>query len=93
MAQKCIKMSLKLLLFIVFFGVVMQSSAGRTKKILSIAHKAGVNTGEVDNLLRSASDNLGLTGSSIGLNSNTSDMQRYITENLKEVERLFSTGL
>lgn len=88
MAQRCVKMSLKLLLFIVFFGIALQSFGNKTK---GVANLLGVNKASI--FMNQSLSELSLTSDSLNLNSSSNNVKRYVQNNLKEIDRLFSAGI
>ena len=90
LSRKIIGMSLKLLVFVVFLGIAMQSFGSRTSRLTSAMGLGSLN---VNSYIQRASSELSLGSGSLNLNGSTSDLKRYFSDNLREINKVFSTDL
>ena len=87
MSEKLLKMSVKLMLFIIFFGIGIQAFGNKTRSVMNIA---GIN---VNSYIYQASSEFSLNSENLNLNSSTVDVKRYISSNLNEIKRIFTNGI
>ena len=87
MSEKLLKMSVKLMLFIIFFGIGIQVFGNKTKSIMNIA---GIN---VNSYIYQASSDFSLNSESLNINSSASDIKRYVSSNLNEIKQIFTNGI
>lgn len=87
MSEKLLKMSVKLMLFIIFFGVAIQIFGNKTRSVMNIS---GIN---VNSYVQQASSEFSLSSDSLNLDSSTSDIKRYISNNLSEIKQIFTNGI
>ena len=93
MSEKLLKMSLKLMLFIIFFGIAVQMFGGRTRSILNATGLSKINVSGYSSYISQASSELSLSSDSLSLGSSTEDVKRYISNNMSQIKRLFTTGM
>lgn len=87
MSEKLLKMSVKLMLFIVFFGIAIQIFGNKTRSVMNIA---GIN---MNSYVQQASSEFSLSSDSLNLNSSTSNIKRYISNNLNAINQMFTNGI